>query len=105
MYTRAQLQELGSEYEAAVATREVEIYSKYVGEGILVWAKKGVRKISFPVLKKDSYATYSSQGILNKYDPGPIPHEHLAAVIEKIYQTFPDIDISVSANHLNVSWE
>ena len=105
MYTRAHLQELGNEYEAAVSTREIEIYSKYVGEGILAWAKKGVRRISFPILKKDHYATYSSQGILNKYDPGPIPHEHLPGVIDRGYQTFPDIDISVSVNHLNVSWE
>jgi len=104
MYTRAHLKDLGHEYETAIKNREIDIYVKYVGEGILKYAKEGNRVIRFPMIKKTIMIRRASDGMLNKYDPGPIPEEYVLEVIDLLSYTFPDTDFFIEDMHLVVNW-
>lgn len=104
MYTRADLKSLGHEYESAIKNREIDIYVKYVGEGILKYAKEGNKMIRFPMISNIFMVRRASDGLLNKHDPGPIPEEYVLEVIDLLSYTFPDTDFFIEDMHLVVNW-
>jgi hypothetical protein len=104
MYTRANLKDAGKAYQDAVKEHEIDIFVKYVGQGILAQAKKGVDTIKFPILDIFYGVEHGSDGLLNKYDPGPIPALYVDEVVEKLRTFFPDTDFTIGKNFLIISW-
>ena len=104
MYTRADLKSLGHEYETAIKNREIDIYVKYVGEGILKYAKEGNKTIHFPMIRNILMVRRASDGLLNKHDPGPIPEAYISEVMMRLYEIFPDTDFVIQDMYLVVNW-
>ena len=103
-YSRKDLKELGHDYELAVAEREITIYTNYIADGIVTYAKKGLNSIRFPILKKNTLIEHSLNGNLNKYDPGPIYPPYLTEILLRLSKTFPDTTFVIEGGHLVVDW-
>lgn len=105
MYTRADLQESGYAYQVAIKEHEIDIFVKYVGQGILAYAKKGFDTLKFPILDRFYGVEHGSNGLLNKYDPGPIPAIYADEVVKKLRTFFPDTDFAIGKHFLIISWK
>jgi hypothetical protein len=73
MYSRSDLKAMGQAYSDAVKEREIELFTRYIADGVVTYAKKGVTSIRFPLLEKKANIAHGFDGLLNKHDPGPIP--------------------------------
>lgn len=104
MYSRAELKESAKYYSDAVREREITIFTRYVADGIVTYAAKGLEAIKFPVLGKYDNIEHNSDGILNKYDPGPIPLIYIEEIVVKLRALFPDTDFAYNEKFLIVSW-
>ena len=89
-YTREVLQEMGKDYADAVTSHEIDLFVKYIGQGILKHASLGTKKIYFQLLSYGQPAYHLPNGNLNRYDPGPIPKAYLPEVIKRLRLSFPE---------------
>jgi hypothetical protein len=103
-YTRELLQEMGRDYADAVINNETNIFTKYIGQGILKHAALGEKKIYFPIANYSGPIQRLSNGNLNRYDPGPIPRVYLPDVIRKLQVFFPDTEFMPGDDFLWVNW-
>ena len=103
-YTRELLQEMGRDYADAVINNETNIFTKYIGRGILKHAALGEKKIYFPIANYSGPIQRLSNGNLNRYDPGPIPRVYLPDVIQKLQVFFPDTEFISGDDFLWVNW-
>ena len=104
MYSRSELRELGQAYGDAVKEREIELFSRYIADGVVTYAKKGVTKIRFPILEKKVNIAHGFDGLLNKHDPGPIPITYMYDILCRLQELFPDIDLVVEEKYLLIAW-
>jgi hypothetical protein len=104
MYTRVDLQASGKAYANAVRQREITIFTAYIADGIVTYAKKGLLDIKFHLLDKYDNIQHNSDGILNKYDPGPIPLIYIDEVVARLRISFPDTYFVIGDSFLFVSW-
>lgn len=104
MYRRADLKESGRAYADAVKEREITIFTRYVADGIIKYAEKGLVSIQFPLLEKFQNIKHSSDGILNRHDPGPIPVTYVDEVVNRLRYLFPDTDFAIEKSFLFVNW-
>jgi len=104
MIRRADLKESAQAYSAAVREHEIHIFARYIADGIVTYAGKGLETIRFPILAKYDNIEHNSDGILNKYDPGPVPEIYVDEIILKLRKTFPDTDFAYNKEFLYVSW-
>lgn len=104
MYTRVDLQASGKAYADAVREREITIFAAYIADGIVTYAKKGLLDIKFHLLDKYDNIQHNSDGILNKYDPGPIPLIYIDEVVARLRISFPDTYFVIGDSFLFVSW-
>ena len=104
MYSRADLKESGRAYADAVKEREITIFTRYITDGIITYAGKGLVDIHFPLLERYENLKHSSDGILNRHDPGPIPVIYIDEVVDRLRYLFPDTDFAIGKSFLFVSW-
>ena len=103
-YTRADLKECAKAYSDAIKEREITIFTRYIADGIVTYAGKGLEAIKFPILICFDNIEHNSDGILNKYDPGPVPLKYIEEIIKKLRVTFPDTDFAYNGNFLIIHW-
>lgn len=77
MYSRAELKSSGRAYADAVKEREITLFTRYIADGIVTYAQKGLESIRFPILETYAGIEHGADGLLNKYDPGPIPQVYV----------------------------
>ena len=104
MYSRSYLKEMGQAYGDAVKEREIVIFYRYIADGIITYAKKGVTHIRFPILEKGVNIEHGFDGLLNKHDPGPIPITYMYDILCRLQEMFPDIDLVVEEKYLLIAW-
>ena len=104
MFTRAELKERAADYSNAVKEREITIFTRYIADGIVTYSGKGLEAIKFPVLDKFDSIEHNSNGILNKYDPGPVPLIYIDEVVKRLRILFPDTDFAYNKDFLIVHW-
>jgi hypothetical protein len=103
-YTREVLHDMGKEYSEAVTEHEINIFVKYIGQGILKHASMGAKKISFPLLERSLPLSHLPNGNLNRYDPGPIPFSYLPEILKKLKVFFPDTEFMPGDEFLWINW-
>lgn len=96
---------MANEYSNAVENKEIISFANYIADGIVTYARKGYKNIRFVLLTKGNFINHAPNGVLDKYNPGPIPPNYVDRIIQRLEFTFPDIDIGVIKDHLCVSWE
>lgn len=104
MYSREELKNSGRAYADAVKEREITIFVRYITEGILTYAGKGIQTIRFPLLETFQSLEHGSDGLLNKYEPGPIPCLYINEIVTRLHISFPDTDIEVREKFLYLNW-
>jgi hypothetical protein len=104
MYSRSDLKEMGQAYGDAVKEPEITLFTRYIADGVITYAKKGVTSIRFPILEKKVNIAHGFDGLLNKHDPGPIPITYMYDILCRLQELFPDIDLVVEEKHLLISW-
>ena len=104
MYSRADLKNSGRAYADAVKDREVTIFTRYIADGIITYAQKGLETIKFPMLEKFHGIAHGVDGLLNKHDPGPIPDIYIEEIVARLRFYFPDTDFAFNEKFLYVSW-
>ena len=104
MCSRSDLKAMGQAYSDAVKEREIELFTRYIADGVVTYAKKGVTSIRFPLLEKKANIAHGFDGLLNKHDPGPIPIMYMYDIICRLQDLFPDIDLVVEEKYLLIAW-
>ena len=103
-YTREDLHEMGKGYADSVVSHEIDLFAKYIGQGILKNASLGFKKVHFPIINYSGPIQRLPNGNINRYDPGPIPYSYLPELINRLQVFFPDTEFMPGDEFLWVNW-
>jgi hypothetical protein len=103
VYTKEDLKTINKDTDL-IAENEINIFTKYITECVLTFAYNGEKTLDFPVLSENHLISHGSNGCLSKTEPGPIPMIYMDRIITKLTKIFPDTDIMVVGNTMNLSW-
>jgi len=99
---RETLQYYAKDYENAVREYELSIYLNYIVWFVDKLARRGNRFYDHIVLGKNELAAHSAHGgLLDKANPGPVPHNYLDEILTLLKKTFPDSDITYTDARLD----
>ena len=56
------------------------------------------------MLEEFQGVAHGADGLLNKYEPGPIPHNYIDEIVKRLRFSFPDTDFVFNEKFLYVNW-
>jgi hypothetical protein len=64
----------------------------------------GKNQMSLPVLKKGVLISHMSNGLLDRYEPGPIPQVYMIQILQNLKIKFPDTEILINETAMLFDW-
>jgi hypothetical protein len=104
VFTKEVLRDMQAEYKDTVEENEIRIFTNYITECILECANMGKNQMSLPVLKKGVLISHMSNGLLDRYEPGPIPQVYMIQILQNLKIKFPDTEIKVTETAMLFDW-
>jgi hypothetical protein len=104
IFTKDMLRDMQAEYKDTVEENEIRIFTNYIMECILECANMGKSQMSLPVLKKGALIAHMSNGLLDKYEPGPIPQVYMTQILQNLKIKFPDTEILINETAMLFDW-